>query len=180
MGYPVITRLGRNQFWYKKWYTDFSYSELFKKITTFEALLSFYFYYGILNAPNANLFYLYRWYKCTNNHANPNSNFNSYFRRYYYNHQTLAIEHTYTIRLKTLEYFPLRTYALKYSNWIILSIQWFKPVKVNYFRKNNSSSNKLKPIISKNKLSNSLNNRTKLVYYLALYNLSGNNLNYYF
>jgi hypothetical protein len=58
-------------------------------------------------------------------------NLNLYFRKYYYAHSTLTIEHSYFIRLKTPEYFPLKLYVLRYMNWLITSIQWFKPMKVS-------------------------------------------------
>lgn len=32
-----------------------------------------------------------------------------YYKRHYYSHETLGIEHTFLIRHKTGEYFPLRT-----------------------------------------------------------------------
>ena len=36
MGYPVITRLGINQFWYKNWYTDSDFMLNFKQDLIFD------------------------------------------------------------------------------------------------------------------------------------------------
>jgi hypothetical protein len=75
-----------------------------------------------------------------------------YFRKYYYAHKTLAIEHSYFIRLKTPEFFPLRLYILKYNNWLVASIQWFKPWKNTL---NKSSTKSFKPGTASLKRSNS-------------------------
>lgn len=133
MGNPVITRLGRSQIWYRKWYTDLSYGNILKINHTFENILDFYFKYGFFF--NKNLFMHDYWYRNTffkkNFYNQDVKHLNLYFRRYYYAHKTLTIEHTYLLRLKTPEYFPLRLYILKYLNWLLVSIQWFKPSKLS-------------------------------------------------
>jgi hypothetical protein len=88
-----------------------------------------------------NIFYNNFWfrnksYTSKNSHYNL-KHYNMYFRKYFYTHEKLTIEHSYFIRQNTPEYFPLRIYILKYTNWLIISLQWFKPVK---FNKTNYSS----------------------------------------
>jgi hypothetical protein len=93
-----------------------------------------------------NLFYDKFWYKNLLKQATKlkNQNKSLYFRKYYYAHQTLTIEHSYFLRLKTSEYFPLKLYIMRYNNWLVASVQWFKPVKKNIKNKlvySNSNSN---------------------------------------
>lgn len=173
MGNPTITRLGRTQIWYKKWYNDSSYKSTLKITYTFENLLNHYFNYGLHS--HKNFFYNNYWYKnnlLKQKHSDLRvKNLDLYFRKYYYAHTTLTIEHSYFLRLKTPEFFPLRVYILRYSNWILASIQWFKPLKttnkLNSVHKNTSTT----LITTKNKTLNTytLKNRLKLVLMLTLY-----------
>lgn len=137
MSNPTITRLNKTQFWYKNWYSNNNYSSVLKKVSTFESLLSFYVNYGLrFQKP-----YLYSkfWYKTGS--RKPLRNYDKYYRKYYYAHQTLTIEHSYFIRLKTSEYFPLRLYILRYNNWLCATLQWFKPIKSTRFSKQNKTTN---------------------------------------
>lgn len=132
MGNPTITRLGKTQMWYKNYYSDFYFSNTFKKVHTFENLLNVYFKYGLFY--QGNLFSNSFWYRKSNfskkeNIINNINKFHTYFRKFYYAHKTLTIEHSYFIRLKTPEFFPLKLYIMKYKNWMVLSLQWFKPLK---------------------------------------------------
>lgn len=162
MGNPVITRLGRSQIWYRKWYTDLSYGNMIKINHTFENILNFYFKYGFFF--NKNLFMHDYWYKnpfySKNLYNKEDKHLNLYFRRYYYAHKTLTIEHTYLLRSKTPEFFPLRLYILKYLNWLLISIQWFKPSKLTNSTQNvKLTGNKL---LHKNLNYSQKNSRLKL------------------
>jgi len=134
MSNPTITRLNKTQLWYKNWYSTDKYSSVLKKVTTFESLLSFYVNYG-LRFQKPHLYNKF-WYKT--NLRKPVLNQDQYYRKYYYAHQTLTIEHSYFIRLKTPEYFPLRLHILRYNNWLCATLQWFKPLKSTRQLKNNS------------------------------------------
>lgn len=188
MGNPVITRLGKTQFWYKNYTTDFQYALKLKTYKTFECLIKTYFSYGLINT-NV-LFFNNFWYK--------NVIFKDktmlisqkknilHYRKYYYSHQTLTIEHSYFKKLKTPEFFPLKLYLLNYNNWIILSVQWFKPVKkislVSENKTHLSSSSKLNyPIISKltKNRKKICYKRLKIVYYF-LRKHSNYHTKYYF
>ena len=165
MGNPVITRLGRNQFWYKKWYTDLNYNFILKKIFVSENIILFFLRYGLFFKNN--IFRNQFWYKNNTliNHKNllniDEKNLNLYFRKYYYSYKTLSIEHSYHIRLDTPEFFSLRLYVIKYNNWVVVSLQWFKPSKHNLFKKN--KLNLKLPLVSKitNKTTNTNNFRSK-------------------
>lgn len=167
MGNPVITRLGRNQLWYRKWYEDKNYKNLLKTTKTFEDLVLLYLQYGFYFT--GNMYLNNYWYK-EKLFKKPQSikkHFSIYFRRYFYTHSTLTIEHTYLLRKSTPEYFPLRLYILSYKNWLILSIQWFKPTKVNSKKKINNNLRVNNQLIYKNNSitnkQHSLLNRTKLI-----------------
>jgi hypothetical protein len=130
MGYPVITRLGTNQFWYKHWYSDKSYALNTQQLGLLEKLIVFYLKHGLTYTSN---FFIHEyWYKNTKVNVRSEvvgEQLKLYFRRYFYSHSVLSIEHNYLLRHKTQEYFPMRTWVLKYNNWVIFSVQWFKPVK---------------------------------------------------
>lgn len=136
MGNPVSTRLGVNQFWYKHWYTDSSKSLELKQDDVLEKLISFYLQYG-LNFRTHPFMHEYFYKKQLRNiriHLQKKNN-TRFFRRFFYTNDALGIEHSYLIRNKTPEYFPMRTWVLKYSGWVIFSVQWFKPMKLKYKRK---------------------------------------------
>ena len=131
MGNPVSTRLGVNQFWYKHWYSDSSTALELKQDDALEKLITFYLEYGLSFKTNP-LLHEY-WYrknmKSVRVHMQDRSN-SRFFRRFFYTNDALGIEHSYLIRNKTPEYFPMRTWVLKYAGWVIFSVQWFKPLKV--------------------------------------------------
>jgi hypothetical protein len=163
MSNPTINRLGKTQIWYKNYYSDFSYSNFFKKITSFEKFLNKYFQYGIFTKNN--LLISKFWYKNAKKlllQVNPPL----YFRKYYYSHQTLTIEHSYFIRLESPEFFTLKLYIIRYNNWVVASIQWFKPLKPlknksPYQIHNNTTSNKTLPFTAGSLKPNPLS-RTRL------------------
>jgi len=108
MGYPVITRLGINQFWYKNWYTDSDFMLNFKQDLIFQELLKFYLNYGLTFT--SNLFF--NPYFFTKSLRNVSTDYFSknlkFYRRFFFSNYTLGIEHSYFLRYKTGEYFPLR------------------------------------------------------------------------
>jgi len=177
MGNPTITRLGKTQFWYKNWYTDKKYSFFLKKINTFEALIKIYFNYGLFFYHN--FFYHKFWYK-----KPPMFNYqtrtNNYFRKHFYSHQTLTIEHSYFIRLKTSEYFPLRLYLLKYNNWLIATVQWFKPFKQSSLdrKRSSTSSSPRHTLVSQTERRTIQFLRLKVIISLLKSNPSGQSFNY--
>jgi hypothetical protein len=164
MGNPVITRLGVTQIWYKKWYNNLNYTKTLKQVYTFEKLIKFYFKYGIFYYNN--LFKNNFWYKILvkKKDNTPYSNI-LYFRKYYFSHRTLTIEHTYSIRNTTPEYFPLKLFIIKYNSWFIISVQWFKPFKKHSHkntsdRTHNNFNNK-KLILNTSKVDTSLKSSKK-------------------
>jgi len=139
MGNPVINRLGINQFWYKHWYSDNLYAENLHQDKTFTSLIQLYLNYGLTY--NTNFFFHEYWYK--NNQKTyrlVKNNKISSCRRFFYTNTALDIDHSYLLKNKTEEYFPMRLWLLKYMNWVIFSVQWFKPIKKKTNLKLNSMS----------------------------------------
>ena len=169
MGNPVSTRLGVNQFWYKHWYTDSTKSLNLKQDDSLDKLISFYLQYGLTFQTNP--FLHEYWYKrpAKNTRIFVQSRLNSrFFRRFFYTNDTLGIEHSYLIRNKTPEYFPMRTWVFRFGGWIIFSVQWFKPLKVKSTGRTWFRSSSYVGAISKATPSKHLTKRIKLLILLAL------------
>jgi len=178
MGNPVSTRLGVNQFWYKHWYSDSSKSLELQQDASLETLISIYLQYGL--SFQTNPFIHEYWYKKNSKDTRVilQSKLNSrFFRRFFYTNDVLSIEHSYLVRNKTPEYFPLRTWVFKYSGWVIFSVQWFKPLKIKPVRRNRSSGSSTVSGIAKAGSTVALLRRVKL---LLLFTLRSVNDNYRF
>jgi hypothetical protein len=171
--------------WYKNYYSNSYFSSTYKKICNFENLLHIYFTYG-LNY-NSNIFLHNFWYKNLTKRTTLNyieKNLSLYFRKYYYSHQTLTIEHSYFLRRKTPEFFPLKLYILRYNNWLVTSIQWFKPLKTkNIAHKTNKNliNKKQASILTRNKNNTTSKlNRTNILFFFLKKHLKISKINYQF
>lgn len=135
MGYPVVTRLGVNQFWYRHWYTDTTYKQNCHQDLIFERFIMLYVTYG--TAFKNNIFFHEYWY--TKSSKSVRTTFsNSYlknFRRHYYapSDSISEIKSFTLVRNHSGEYFPMRCWILKYNNWVILSLKLFKPLKMKRY-----------------------------------------------
>lgn len=179
MGNPVITRLGLNQFWYKHWYSDKNYSQTIKEDTSLTKFIEFYLNYGV--EFKSNPFLHEYWYKKSFRKIRTVDqklkNLQSY-RRYFYTNERLSIEHSYFLRYKTGEYFPMRLWVMRYGTWIFISTHWFKPVKS---KKKRSLKSKKKSVGAVSR-SSALTNSTQRVALVSLWTstVSYKNLNYSF
>jgi hypothetical protein len=178
MGHPVITRLGINQFWYKHWYSDTSKQMNLKQDDAFEQLLTLYLNYGLTFKTNP--FIHEYWYK---KHAKKVRVVDQelknikFFRRFFYTNNNLSIEHSYLIRHRTAEYFPMRHWVLKYGNWVILQVHWFKPLKTKTKPKTMARQVSFIGAVSRPKVFTPTINRLKLSYlYLSKVTLSKQNM----
>ena len=141
MGHPVVTRLGINQFWYKHWCTDNKYSQLIKEDSIIDLYISLYLNHGVTfkTNPFVHEYWYKKSFKSLRLQKHSLSNLQA-FRRYFYTNERLGIEHSYFIRYRTGEYFPMRHWVMRYGDWIFLSIQWFKPVKTKIRFKSRTTS----------------------------------------
>jgi len=135
MSNPTITRLGVNQFWYNHWLSNKNYSAFSNQDTINSEFIQNYINHGA-NFVN-NIFIHEYWYskKYKQVRTLPSRSYMQFYRRHYYSNNIVGIEHSYLIRYTTGEYFPLRTWYLRYNNWVVISIQWFKPDKSKKKRK---------------------------------------------
>lgn len=129
MGYPVITRLGINQFWYNHWYSDTIFFLNSKQDKSLLKLFKIYLNYGI-TFPTS-LFFHEFYFRNSYKHIRSLVTFKNwkFFRKVYFSCTSLEIEHSYFLRKKSSEFFPLRFWLLRYSKWIILLFSCFKPLK---------------------------------------------------
>jgi hypothetical protein len=160
--------------WYKVFYSDFLYSHLYKIIKCLKTLINIYFVFGIKF--NNNTLLSNFWYK----KSFLRNKTSLYFRKHYYTHKTLAIEHAYSLRIKSQEFFPLKLYIISYDNWIITTIKWYKPLKktsiTNSVAKGYSKNIKTYNLsIFNKKLNPVINNRLKTIFFIFK-----NNINLYF
>ena len=105
---PVITRLGVNQFWYKHWYSDTMHADYLKQDKFLTKLIRLYLNYGLTY--KSNLFIHEYWYKPNYKRLRTENtlDYSKCFRRFFYTNDTLGIEHSYLLRNKTPEYFPMK------------------------------------------------------------------------
>ena len=165
MSYPVVTRLGVNQFWYRHWYTDTLYNQSCHQDLIFEKFVMLYVDYG--TNFNQSMFIHEYWYTKPSKaiRLSPLKTYMKYYRKYYYSNTTLGIEHSFLIRNHSGEYFPMRCWILKYNNWIIISLKFFKPLKLKYTTdKSTSLKTSLSSVATSFKYDNSHKLRLKLFY----------------
>ena len=183
MGYPVITRIGLNQFWYKHWYSDSNknYFFNFKQDLMFTKLFKMYLQYGLTFSNSFFFHELFFSRKSKTLRLSIISKNLKYFRRFYFSNYNLGIEHSYFLRYKTGEYFPLRLWIIKYSNWVIICFNCFKPIKKKSRRKSLSKKEfyTLSPSLTFSRSSHKYN-RFKLVYLFLKKELFKKELNYSF
>ena len=129
MSNPVINRLGVNQFWYRYWYSDRMYSLNLQQDKISTDLVKFAINAG--STFNSNPFVHEYWYKPAFKKSRILGKVNrvKFFRRYFYSHSMLSIEHSYLIRNLNVETFPMRMWVFRFNNWFIISAQTFKPLK---------------------------------------------------
>ena len=129
MGYPVITRLGINQFWYKHWYSDIFYGDNLKLNSLLPKLLKLYINYGLTTSNN--FFFNKFFFNEKKNKSKPKtfSENLKFYRKFFYSNKMLNIEHSYFLRIKTSEYFPFRVWLISYCGWLVLCFSCYKPLK---------------------------------------------------
>ena len=154
-----MTRLGVNQFWYNHWSSNSDYYSKNQINHALPVIIKFFVNYGLTRVNNP---YMHEyWYNSNFKKVRTNSArvYMHYYKRNFYTHDILGIEHTFLIRHKTGEYFPLKTWYMSYNNWIILAMHWYKPNKKkrklnpmtdhNYLLLNNNLKNTKNKSISK-------------------------------
>jgi len=135
MSNPTVTRLGSMQLWYKHWYSDTLMPTNLQHDKMFQKLIRVYLDYGFIF--QTSIFMSDYWYRTHRNSINTNLIKSSitqreqrlYYRKYYYENSEMSVTHSYKMRVKTPEYFPSRTWFIKYMRWVIVCVRWYKPWK---------------------------------------------------
>jgi hypothetical protein len=184
MSNPVITRLGINQFWYRHWYSDKLFSENLQQDTSFTTFVKFYLDHGLTHTSYP--FIHEYWYKPTVKKLRTSQAISNmrFYRRFFYSNDVVDIEHSFLLRNHSGEYFPMRMWIFRYLNWIILSVQWFKPIKSKK-RPKSTLESKLKHIHSLHEHSHfgyrqSSTRRLKILIHLFLIKFNQLNKEYFF
>nr|YP_010049536.1 ribosomal protein S3a [Strombidium cf. sulcatum]QPL15941.1 ribosomal protein S3a [Strombidium cf. sulcatum] len=168
MGFPVVTRLGINQFWYKYWSTDKRYSLRLSQVKVTNSFIKLFLKYGFYIYTNTLLheYWFYKSFKRRRVLLHQKHNW-QYFRRAFMTDHIAGTKDQFLIRKETLEFFPMRTWIFKYLKWVIVMVKWFVPDKftnIKYYKKviTKSQSNILHLIDPDHTFSIELFNRIKL------------------
>ena len=86
-----------------------------------------------------------------------------YHRKFYYENSEMSVTHNYTLRVKTPEYFPTRTWFIKYLRWIIVCVRWYKPWKTKYKRESHTRAASGVNVLSKPTDTYFFNKRLRIV-----------------
>jgi len=129
MSHPSINRWGSNTFWKALWYSDISYSANLKQDLFFEKLVKTYLRYGIDTTPLA--FVKPFWYQLNQKFITERSKrYALRYERPYTQWDKMAEEYIHAIARKGQDTFYLmRLWILKFSNWVLINLYWFQPLK---------------------------------------------------
>ncbi len=130
MGFPVITRLGINQFWYNHLHSDRRYAMRLGQVRVTELFIKLFLKYGFCIYTNTMLheYWFYKSFKRRRIHLHQKHNW-QYFRRAFMIDHIANTKDQFLIRKETFEFFPMRTWIFKYLKWVIVMVKWFVPDK---------------------------------------------------
>lgn len=129
MNSPTINRWGVNTFWPKLWYSDTSLALNLQHDKIFDLLLNTYLRFGLYTFKD--FFFNLYWHK-NQSFLKPSMNHLSYvkyFRWRQFKQEELNIDSVQRFRTETIDFFHLTTWILKFSNWIVINLYWFKPYR---------------------------------------------------
>lgn len=130
MGFPVITRLGINQFWYKHWNTDKRYSLRVGQVRSAELFIKLFLKYGFYVYTNTLIheYWFHKSFKRRRVAKHLNQNWH-YFRKAFMTDHIAGTKDQFLIRKETFEFFPMKTWFFKYLKWVVVMVKWFVPDK---------------------------------------------------
>ena len=124
MSNPSVNRWGSNLIWYNFWYTDYNYSRLVSQDRIFVQLVNTYIQYG-LNTTRSH-FSNHYWFNKSRSELKPYTN--TYF--WIFTAHKVQIGRKYHLmRYKRDDVFNMRTWVLRYGDWLLINIYWFRPHK---------------------------------------------------
>lgn len=123
MSSPTINRWGSNTFWYHFWYSDSFFSKKIQQDSIFLKLLNTYLFYGLYIKHN--LFSNLYWFK----KKTTTVDYYQYFRNLTVKNALVQTVSNYRLRKTHKDIFLMKTWILRYDNWLIINFSWFQPSK---------------------------------------------------
>lgn len=132
MSNPCLNRWGSSTFWSVFWYSDNYYAKNLQQDRIFEKLLNIYLFYGLQTKSTFFLSNYWFYSKSFNSNLSlksPMTNLNNYFRWFEYYDSGLGKKFKDCLREKTTDVYMMKLWILKFVNWIVINVYWFKPIK---------------------------------------------------
>ena len=123
MSNPLINRWGSNLMWYHFWYSDTTYGKQLQQDRIFSKLLETYLTYGL--ETHHNHFMSLYWYK----RLKQSIPILTYYRQMTMTRSQIGVVTTFKLRKSMIDFYRMRIWILRYSNWLIINMYWFHPNK---------------------------------------------------
>lgn len=132
MSNPCLNRWGSSIYWSVFWYSDNYYAKNLQQDRIFEKLLNIYLFYGLQT--KTTFFFSNYWFYSKVANVNLKTQAlvtptNNYYRWFEYYDSGLGKKFKDCLRIKTTDVYMMKLWILKFVNWIVINVYWFKPVK---------------------------------------------------
>ncbi len=132
MSNPCLNRWGSSIYWSVFWYSDNYYAKNLQQDRIFEKLLNIYLFYGLQTKTTLFLSTYWFYSKTLNTNSSSKglvSSPNNYYRWFEYFDSGLGKKFKDCLRVKTRDVYMMKLWILKFVNWIVINVYWFKPIK---------------------------------------------------
>ena len=132
MSNPCLNRWGSSIYWSVFWYSDNYYAKNLQQDRIFEKLLNIYLFYGLQTKTTFFLSTYWFYSKTLNTNSSSKglvSSPNNYYRWFEYFDSGLGKKFKDCLRVKTRDVYMMKLWILKFVNWIVINVYWFKPIK---------------------------------------------------
>jgi len=126
---PSINRWGKNQYWFRLWYTDKNYFLNLQSDTIINNIILVYLYYGMSFKvhPYINQYFFKNKYFTTyKRYLNYDL---KYFRQDHYSNPISGVEEVYPIRKEQEDIYNTQIGIFRYQKWLVVNFYSFKIVK---------------------------------------------------
>lgn len=132
MSNPCLNRWGSSIYWSVFWYSDNYYAKNLQQDRIFEKLLNIYLFYGLQTKTTFFLSNYWFYSKAFSSAAVTKSlitSSNNYYRWFEYFDSGLGKKLQDCLRVQTRDVYMMKLWILKFVNWIVINVYWFKPIK---------------------------------------------------
>jgi len=132
MSNPCLNRWGSSIYWSVFWYSDNYYAKNLQQDRIFEKLLNIYLFYGLQTKTTfflSNYWFYSKTFNTTTLTKSLISSPNNYYRWFEYFDSGLGKKFKDCLRIKTNDVYMMKLWILKFVNWIVINVYWFKPIK---------------------------------------------------